>query len=81
MKGIEGVEKVDNQIEVLPVSPKDSRLRQALYRAIYGYPLLNRDAMPVLNPIRIVVKNGNVTLGVWSPVKQTKIRRAYPPAE
>lgn len=59
---IEGVEKVDNQIEVLPTSPFDDRLRQRLYRAIYAYPPMQRYAMPVLKPIRIVVKNGNVTL-------------------
>lgn len=59
---IEGVEKVDNQIEVLPASPFDDRLRQRLYRAIYDYPPMQRYALPVLKPIRIVVKNGNVTL-------------------
>jgi hyperosmotically inducible protein len=59
---IEGVEKVDNQIEVLPASPFDDRLRQRLYRAIYGYPPMQKYALPVLKPIRIVVKNGNVTL-------------------
>lgn len=62
VKGIEGVEKVDNQIEVLPVSPMDDGLRRRLYRAIYGYPALQRYALPVLKPIRIIVKNGNVTL-------------------
>jgi hyperosmotically inducible protein len=62
VKKIEGVEKVDNQIEVLPPSPMDDRLRRSLYRAIYGYPPLQRYALPVLKPIRIVVKNGNVTL-------------------
>lgn len=62
VKGIEGVEKVDNQIEVLPLSPMDDRLRQNLYRAIYGYPPLQRYALPVLKPIRLVVKNGRVTL-------------------
>ena len=62
VKKIEGVEKVDNQIEVLPTSPMDDRLRRSLYRAIYGYPPLQRYALPVLKPIRIVVKNGNVTL-------------------
>jgi hyperosmotically inducible periplasmic protein len=62
VKNIEGVEAVDNKIEVLPVSPHDDRLRLALYRAIYGYPSLNRYAMPVIKPIRIIVKNGNVTL-------------------
>jgi len=59
---IEGVEKVDNQIEVLPASPFDDRLRRRLYRAIYGDPVMQRYALPVLKPIRIVVKNGNVTL-------------------
>jgi hyperosmotically inducible protein len=62
IKRIEGVEKVDNQIEVLPVSPMDDRLRQSLYRAIYAYPPLQRYGMPVVKPIRIIVKNGHVTL-------------------
>jgi hyperosmotically inducible protein len=62
VKRIEGVEKVDNQIEVLPLSPMDDRLRLNLYEAIYGYPALQRYAMPVLKPIRIIVKNGHVTL-------------------
>ena len=62
VKKIEGVEKVDNQIEVLPASPMDDRIRRSIYRAIYGYAPLQRYALPVLKPIRIVVKNGNVTL-------------------
>jgi len=62
VKRIEGVEKVDNQIEVLPTSITDDHLRRRLYRAIYGYPALQRYAMPVQKPIRILVKNGHVTL-------------------
>ncbi len=62
VKRIEGVEKVNNQIEVLPNSPIDDRLRLALYRAIYGYPALERYALGVQKPIRILVKNGHVTL-------------------
>jgi len=62
VKHIEGVEKVDNQIEVLPTSPMDDRLRRRLYRAIYGYPALEKYAMGVQKPIRIIVKNGHVTL-------------------
>ena len=62
VKKIEGVEKVDNQIEVLPPSPMDDQLRRRLYRAIYGYPSLQRYAMGVQQPIRIIVKNGHVTL-------------------
>jgi len=62
VKGIEGVEHVDNQIEVLPASPFDDRLRLELYRAIYGFPSLERYAMPVNKPIRILVNNGHVRL-------------------
>jgi len=62
VKRIGGVAQVDNQIEVLPPSHHDDRLRRSLYRAIYGFTPLNRYAMPVLKPIRIIVKNGNVTL-------------------
>jgi osmotically-inducible protein OsmY len=35
IKHIEGVEHVDNQIEVLPPSPMDDRLRIQLFHAIY----------------------------------------------
>ena len=62
VKGIAGVDKVDNQIEVLPLSGHDDHLRRSLYRAIYGYAPMNRYALPVIKPIRIIVKNGNVTL-------------------
>jgi hyperosmotically inducible protein len=62
VKHIEGVEKVDNQIEVLPLSPMDDHLRLELYRAVYGYPALEKYALGVQKPIRIIVKNGHVTL-------------------
>ena len=62
VKHIEGVEKVDNQIEVLPPSPMDDGLRRRLFRAIYGYPSLEKYAMGVQKPIRIIVKNGRVAL-------------------
>jgi hyperosmotically inducible periplasmic protein len=62
VKRIEGVEHVDNQIEVLPLSPGDDRIRRQLYRAIYGYPALQKYALGVQQPIRIIVKNGKVTL-------------------
>ena len=62
VKRIEGVEHVDNQIEVLPLSPNDDRIRRALYRAIYNYPPMQKYAMGVQKPIRIIVKNGNATL-------------------
>ena|ERR1700675_4410144 len=62
VKHVEGVEQVDNQIEVLPLSPMDNDLRRKLYVAIYGYPGFEKYAMPVVKPIRIIVKNGHVTL-------------------
>jgi hyperosmotically inducible protein len=62
VKQVEGVEKVDNQIEVLPPSGMDDGLRLKLYRAIYGFPALEKYAMPVIKPIRIIVNNGKVSL-------------------
>ena len=62
VKDIEGVEKVVNNIEVLPVSPNDDRLRIALYQSIYGHTALNRYALNAVPPIHIIVKNGHVTL-------------------
>lgn len=62
VKKIEGVESVDNQIEVLPPSNMDDRLRLRLYRAIYGFGGLQKYALGVQKPIRIVVKAGHVTL-------------------
>lgn len=62
VKRTEGVEGVDNQIEVLPTSTLDAQLRFRLYFAINGFPALQRYAMPAVKPIRIIVKNGHVDL-------------------
>ncbi|HUC30090.1 MAG TPA: BON domain-containing protein [Candidatus Acidoferrum sp.] len=62
VKRIEGVEKVDNQIEVLPPSPMDDRLRLKLFNAIYRYAPLQKYELGVQKPIRIIVKNGRATL-------------------
>ena len=62
VKHVHGVEKVDNRIEVLPLSSLDDHLRRSMFRAIYGYGPLSRYSLPVNKPIRIIVKNGNVTL-------------------
>lgn len=62
VKDIEGVEKVVNNIEVLPLSPNDDRVRLDVYRSIYGHTALNRYALNAVPPIHIIVKNGNVTL-------------------
>lgn len=62
VKKIEGVERVVNNIEVLPLSTMDDQLRVAVYRAIYRQPGLDRYAMQAVPSIHIIVKNGNVTL-------------------
>lgn len=62
VKGIEGVEKVDDQIEVLPPSPMDDQIRIAEYRSIYRAPQLERYSEGSVQAIHIVVKNGHVTL-------------------
>lgn len=62
VKHIEGVARVDDQIEVLPLSNFDDQIRWQAVRAIYGYPALNRYALGTHPSIHILVKNGNVTL-------------------
>ena len=62
VKRIEGVSDVVNEIEVLPVSSQDDRIRTAVYRSIYYHPMLTRYAIQAVPPIHIIVKNGDVTL-------------------
>lgn len=62
VKRIEGVEKVVNNIEVLPLSPLDDRIRRSTYRAIYGNSVLNQYALRAVPPIHIIVNHGHVTL-------------------
>jgi len=63
VKKLEGVTEVDNQIEVLPLSPNDDQIRFAVYRAIYNFPSLStRYGYRAVPSIHIIVKNGNVTL-------------------
>jgi len=62
VKHIEGVDHVVNNIQVLPPSPMDDGLRMRLFRAIYGYPTLEKYDLGVQKPIRIIVNGGHVTL-------------------
>jgi hyperosmotically inducible protein len=62
VKRIEGVEKVVNNIEILPTSFEDDRIRRATYRAIYGHEALTEYQVRAVPPIHIIVKNGHVTL-------------------
>ncbi len=62
VKRIEGVDRVINRIEVLPLSPNDDRIRIATYRAIYSQPPLDRYSLQAVPPIHIIVSGGRVTL-------------------
>ena len=62
VKRIEGVEKVVNNIEVLPTSINDDNIRGAVHRAIFGNSVLSQYQLRAVSPIHIIVKNGHVTL-------------------
>lgn len=84
VKGVKGVEQVKNEIEVLPLSSNDDRIRASVYQRLYSNPALSkytsnrgpgrfasptRAALGITNDppigyhsIRIIVKNGEVTL-------------------
>jgi hyperosmotically inducible protein len=57
-----GVNEVVNNIEVLPLSRYDDRIRIALYRALFANTRLDRYAIQAVPPIHIIVKNANITL-------------------
>ena len=62
VKRIEGVDRVTDNVEVLPVSPFDDHIRLATYRAVFGANGLYRYAMGANPAIHIIVDNGHVTL-------------------
>lgn len=61
-KKTEGVKQVRNQVEVLPASAADEKLRQSLYRAIYEQSGFTRYKQQKVPPIHIIVKNGSLVL-------------------
>ena len=62
VKHLPGVTRVEDKIEVLPLSPFDNGIRIRAYNAIFGYPALSRYAINARPPIHILVKYGNITL-------------------
>ncbi len=62
VKRLEGVERVDNQIEVLPASSNDDRIRAQVARAVFSDPRLSSYAIQPVPPIHIIVENGHVNL-------------------
>jgi hyperosmotically inducible protein len=62
IRKIEGVERVENHIEVLPTSGNDDRIRRDVFNAIYRYAPLQHYGVGSNRPIRIIVNHGNVAL-------------------
>jgi len=62
VKHLEGVERVDNQIEILPASFNDDRIRGRVARAVFNDPRLFNYGIQTVPPIHIIVKNGHVNL-------------------
>ncbi len=62
VRRIPGVQSVVDQIEVLPLSRVDDQIRRGVYYAVYGYGPLERYGLGSQPAIRILVKNGRVTL-------------------
>jgi hyperosmotically inducible periplasmic protein len=62
VKHLEGVERVDNQIEILPASFNDDRIRGRVARAVFNDPSLFNYGIQTVPPIHIIVKNGHVNL-------------------
>ena len=57
-----GVKDVASEVKVLPTSIYDNDLRVRMAEAIYGDSVLGRYSTDPVDPIRIVVDNGHVTL-------------------
>jgi hyperosmotically inducible protein len=62
VKHLEGVERVDNQIEILPASFNDDRIRGRVARAVFNDSRLFNYGIQTVPPIHIIVKNGHVNL-------------------
>ena len=62
MQRTPGVKDVVNEVKVLPTSIFDNEIRIRTARAIYRDSVLGRYAIDPVDPIRIVVDNGHVTL-------------------
>jgi hyperosmotically inducible protein len=62
VKHIEGVEKVVNNIEILPPSGMDERVRREVYNSIYSFGPLFKYGTMAVPPIHIIVRNAHITL-------------------
>jgi hyperosmotically inducible periplasmic protein len=62
VKRVEGVERVVNNIEVLPLSNIDDRIRKEAYQRLFSHPQLSRYGVQPVPPIHIIVKHSRIKL-------------------
>ena len=62
VKGVNGIEQVINKIEVLPLSGFDDRIRSQAVRSVNDTAGLYRYLLGTNPSLRIIVRNGHVTL-------------------
>jgi hyperosmotically inducible periplasmic protein len=62
IRDVEGVERIVNNIQVLPLSPMDDRIRASAYQQIFSHPQFTRYAMQPVPPIHIIVSHGHLRL-------------------
>ncbi len=57
-----GVESVNDNVQVLPLSDNDNLIRRQVAASIYRFPALSRYGMGTHPSIHVIVDNGHVTL-------------------
>jgi osmotically-inducible protein OsmY len=77
VRQIDGVRRVRNDIEVLPVSRGDDQLRRRVARAIYNHSSFRKYAAAANPPIHIIVERSRITLtGVVQNAVERMLARA-----
>lgn len=69
---IEGVQEIADRIQLLPVSLFDDQIRYEVASRIYNHPMFSRYSIQANPPIRIIVKNGHVTLAGVVPAEMDR---------
>ncbi len=73
IRRVDGVRRIRNDIEVLPVSRSDDELRRRVARAIYNHSAFRKYAVAANPPIHIIVERSPITL---TGVVQNRVERA-----
>jgi osmotically-inducible protein OsmY len=69
---VEGVQEIVDRIEILPASTFDDQIRYAVASRIYNHPMFWQYSIHAIPPIRIIVRNGHVTLAGVVPTEMDR---------